>query len=758
MRLFIAEKPKAGQAIASCLSGRAENKRTHIVVGNSVVSWCFGHLLELKDAKEYDDKFSSWSADLLPIFPEKMVVRPPLNKDGDYKRKQIALLRSLIKDATEVVNAGDDDREGHLLVMQVLEHLGYRGPVKRMRFSGFDQAGVRKALAGMEDNRKFATLLESGKARSEADWLVGINLTRAFTSAFRKHGSDRLVTVGRVQTPTLAMVVERDLLIENFIPTEYYEPKILVEKDGIQFAMSWIPPSKDAGFDADGRLIDPELAKRAALPKSVTEVFVKDVKTTAKREGPPALFRLATIQGACSAKLGLDASVTLKVIQDLYEKHQILSYPRTSCSHLEESFHAESEDLFNSIRGLVDPSVAAFIDKADFSLRSSAFNDKKVEAHHAIIPVRPPAGASRDRLSEVERNVFEMVVERFLCHFYPDHEYNSTHVIANHSSGREFEARGKVPTQMGWRQVVAGVEDDVDNAEGDGEEGAPLPVMANGDSLAVLKSGIERKKTRPPKRYTSGSLMLDLENVHRVVERRAKLHGEAAVLKLKPIIAKLKSVAGIGTDATRAKMVDGLISHSYLEKKKSHLISTPLGREVIRNLPEQIASPVMTALFEQALGSIVDGSLTRDQFMAQQQKWIVGALDFAMTKPMKVSPHKNEKYKKKTGEKVADDNAKACTVCSVGVMRERKGAKGPFLGCSKYPECKHTEQISAGNNEKGNVSDSSSGLDGAAKLCSACGGVMRLRNSAKGQFYGCSKYPVCKHTEKAVAVNDVDDR
>lgn len=694
MRLFIAEKPSIARAIADNLPGQKTRRDGYIQAGEDVVTWCIGHLMELQDPDEYDEAFKQWSLERLPIFPETLKFRP---KNDPGLKKQISVIKSFLDRAYVVINAGDNDREGHLLVMLVLEHLKCKSKVQRLLISSPDNVSVKKALADLRPNDEYATLLESGKARAFADWLVGMNLSRAFTKAFGRDGSDRLVTVGRVQTPTLAMVVERDLLIENFVSKDFYVPVVKLDKDGQSFYARWIKVG-DRGFDEEGRLVDLEIAKRAVVPKRYDTMQVESVEKEQKKENPPTLFRLATLTAACSVRLGMTADQTLEVAQALYEKHRLTTYPRTDCSYLPDAHHAEAPEVFASIKGAY-PDVEGLIERADFSLKTSSFNDSKVSAHHAIIPSRatPEAIAA---LTERERAVYDMIVRRYLSHFYPPHIYDQTIIIAVDPDGRRYQATGKVTVSKGWLVVEQA---DVDEDKGEDEEGqAGLPAVSEGEDLKILERGLEQKKTSPPKRYTDATLILDMENVHRVVERRMKHAGEAALERLKPLIARLKEVAGIGTDATRANLVKGLVDKGYLERKKRQIVSTPLGREVIRNVPDKIKSPIMTALFEQVLDSIVKGDMTTDRFLGEQRKWIQDAIEHARNTKMVVTPYKREQRAggapKKAGKPAAaPEGAKKCPNCASGhlVKRERKGKPGEFfLGCNQFPTCKTIENMS----------------------------------------------------------------
>lgn len=690
-RLFVAEKPSVAKAIAEGLPGSVSRHDGYFAVGNDVVSWCFGHLLELKDAYEYREDWKSWSIDTLPIFPDALQLKP---RNDPGARKQIAAIKSLSSQVDLVVNAGDPDREGHLLVMEVLEHVHCKKPVKRLWLKAVDSASVKKALGGLTDNRLLDGLLASGRARSQADWLVGINLSRCYTKAFNRDGSARLVTVGRVQSPVLAMVVERDLLVESFVAKPFYVPRILLEKqDGLFWAV-WVALSNE-GLDQEGRLIDKDIAKQALPANEHNDVVVITADSEIKEEGAPKLFSLGTLQAFASNKYGFAADKTLELAQSLYDKHKLLSYPRSDCNFLPESQHAEAPKVIASLAGCL-PALSQIIAKTDTSIVSKAFDDKKVTAHHAIIPVvADPAAVAA--LSADEMKLYEMVVRRYLSHFYPPFVYEATVIVVADPDGKHFRATGRIPIKDGWRVAE---EADVDlDADEEAEANQGLPKVVVGERLSISQRTVDVRKTTKPRRYTDGTLVLDMTNVHRVIERRLKASGNTASEKLIEIMKRLKECAGIGTEATRGNMIKGLVEKEYLTRKGKNLISTELGREVIKNLPEKIKSPIMTALFEQALDAIAEGKMEPERFLDGQKRWIVSAIEHAKSFKMDVAPYVREAgsggSKSAPKQSAKPKDATACPKCGKGWMKQRESKQRPgdiFFGCSAFPECKHTEK------------------------------------------------------------------
>lgn len=704
MRVFIAEKPSLAKAIAHVLPGQAVTKGGYIEVGDDIVTWCFGHLMRLADAVEYDQKFRFWSFRDLPILPEEFMVLPN-DTDAGYL-KQIKLIEKLVRNCDEVVHAGDADREGHLLVQWVLNHIGCRKPVKRLWLSANDPVSVKRALGSMKPNSEYTSLFDSGECRSFADWMVGINLSRAYTLAFKNNGSDQMISVGRVQSPTLALIVERDRTIEGFKPRDYFIPWINLEHQNHRFRAKWLP-GDHPDLNSDGQLTCSDAAAEILADCDTAEVV--SAKVEQKKEAAPLPYRLATLQAACSSRYGMTAERALEVVQSLYEKHKLVSYPRSDCNYLPESQHDEAPEILKAISFRYSE-VKALVHGADPSIKSRAFNDKKVTAHHGIIPTRGHQTTAAD-LTEDEVRVYDLIVRAYLAQFYPPHEYEATRI--DFRSGDEvFRATGRVTTRTGWRDVMSSDVDEDDGKQHE-EEMQCLPRLDTGEVLSVADTTVEKKTTKPPAYYTDGSLLLDMENIHRVVQRRARLEGPEAVARTAKIVAQLKEVAGIGTDATRARILKILVERKYITRKGKTLRSTPLGREVTDALPPRVKSPEMTALFEQALDEIRLGTMSRGQFLSVQRDWVGKACMEAKDKKLVLTPFKKEVPAK------GNTNAKrASKKVDVGV--EKKSVKEPSR------ESLH-EKPKAGMN------------------CPACGvGKMMLRGPSGKEFLGCNRFPDCK--------------
>ncbi len=592
MRLFIAEKPSLGKAIAQFLPGAGSMKssKTHIECGDDVVTWCFGHLLEQAPPEEYDEAYKNWSFDTLPIIPPQWKL---LEKDS--AKDQIKAIKGLLAKASSVVNAGDPDREGQLLVDELLEHLGNKKPVKRIWLAALDEGSVRKALANLKDNSEFRTLKDSAEARSRGDWLVGMNMSRAFTLAGRRsNNAIKILSVGRVQTPTLALVVNRDLAIEKFTPKPFYGVKLAAQA-AMPFSANW-KPSDEVAKDEAGRVLDMAVAKAVADKVKGQTAVVESYEATDKKQAAPLPYCLSTLQAAANKKFGMSAQDVLNIAQKLYEA-KVTTYPRTDCSYLPESQFTDAANVLRALRGYDD-----LVAKADASLRSAAWNDAKVTAHHAIVPT-----GIHVELSGNEALIFDLIVRAFIAQFLPAYTYRQTNITLS-CAGEKFTASGKTPLNAGWRAAY-GVEDEEDKEKDGEDQSQTLPSLSRGETVQVLSADVISKMTTPPPRYTEGTLIQAMTNIHQFVE-------EPEFKK------RLKETAGIGTEATRASIIETLKNRGFVAVKGKQLISTQLGRALVAILPPAVKNPGLTGMFEQALDAIVTGEITADQFIEKQVDFV----------------------------------------------------------------------------------------------------------------------------------------
>ena len=424
MRLFIAEKPSVAKAIAGELGATGKGDG-FIECGTDKVTWCFGHMLEQADPDEYtpDDVPRGqsgkkvWRVDELPIIPESWILKPK-----DDAKKQLAVIGKLLKEAKEIVNAGDPDREGQLLVDEVLEHFRNSKPVRRFWVSAQDSVSVKRGLAALKENTTYAGWADAARGRQRADWLIGMNLSRAYTLRAQRGGSRALLTVGRVQTPTLALVVARDREIEAFKAVPYHTIRAVVQHAGGSFAAAWKAKEDQAGLDSEGRLVDTAVADALVAAVKGQPGTIAAYKQEAKKQNQPLAFALSDITALASAKFGYSAEDVLNTCQALYETHKLTSYPRTDCAYLPESQHADAPRVLEAVKH-VNPELAGLVDAADPRIKSKTWDDSKITAHHGIVPTMQKG--SKAGLSERERNIYELIVRAYLAQFYPLHDFVS---------------------------------------------------------------------------------------------------------------------------------------------------------------------------------------------------------------------------------------------------------------------------------------------------------------------------------------------
>ena len=609
MRLFIAEKPSVAKAIVAELGCVTRGDGFITCKDGSIVTWCFGHLLEQAEPDAYlpDDvprtkKGSKvWRFEDLPIYPKNWKLLP---KNDKGVKKQLATIGKLLKKASLVVHAGDPDREGQLLVDEVLEHFRYTGRVQRFWVSAQDSASIRKGLTNLRDNETFDGMRLAALGRSRADWLLGMNLSRAYTLARQAQGKKELIAVGRVQTSTLALVAKRDVAIRDFKPVPYFVIKARLG-GGKPFTAVWEPEESQAGIDEQKRLVDRCIA--AALQqrlKAVGQATVVRCSRTPKKIAQPKAFSLADIQLGASNQFGFSAEKTLNLCQSLYETHKATSYPRTDCSFLPESQYADAKNVLAAIAKTMPP-LAGLVAKCDCSIQSPTWNDKKITAHHGIIPTQQAADGSK--FSDDERKIYRLIAERYLSNFLPAHEYLACSIELRIATER-FSAKGRLVTKPGWKVVTSAA--DEDKAD---DEGQALPELKSGLQLPVSGIDCEEERTKPPAAFTEGTLIRAMENIHQAVnDPQSKKF--------------LKEGDGIGTPATRAAIIAELKRKKYLEVKGKKIVATELGLHLLQVVPDVMKNPVLTALFERILREVEAGNVPLDVFIEKQKQLVINEL------------------------------------------------------------------------------------------------------------------------------------
>ncbi|WP_201491265.1 MULTISPECIES: DNA topoisomerase III [Pseudomonas] len=670
MRLFLCEKPSQGKDIGRILG--ATQRGEGCLNGSGVtITWCIGHLVEAAAPEVYDAALKRWSLEQLPIIPQQWRVEVKPKTATQFK-----VVKALLAKATHLVIATDADREGELIAREIIDLCGYRGPIERLWLSALNDASIRTALGKLRPSSDTLPMYYSALARSRADWLVGMNLSRLFTLLGRQAGYDGVLSVGRVQTPTLKLVVDRDREIAAFKSVPFWAIDVSLSAEGQAFAAQWVAP--DDCTDDAGRCLQQPVAQQAAQQiRAAGSAQVVSVGTERVREGPPLLFDLSTLQEVCSRQVGLDVQETLQIAQALYETHKATTYPRSDSGYLPESMFAEVPIVLDSLLN-TDPSLRPIMGQLDRSQRSRAWNDGKVTAHHGIIPTLEPANLSA--LSEKELAVYRLIRAHYLAQFLPHHEFDRT--VAEFSCGQQMlAATGKQVVIKGWRLVLVEPQADED---GDAAARSQVqPPLREGLACQVAEVEIKALKTMPPKPYTQGELVKSMKGVARfVTDPRLK--------------QKLKDTTGIGTEATRANIISVLIARGYIVKKGRSIRASDAAFTLIDAVPAAIADPGTTAVWEQALDMIEAGQLTLDVFLSKQAAWIsqLIAQYGCVSLSIKLS------------------HGPACPQCGAAT-RQRTGKSGPFWSCSRYPDCKGTLPVESGTPKRGASRSRSSGRKGA---------------------------------------------
>ena len=596
MQLYLCEKPSQAKDIAAVLGATRRGDGCWLGPGITV-TWCIGHLLETAPPDAYDARYKRWVLADLPIVPAqwKMTVKP--KTASQYKA-----VKRLLGEAKELVIATDADREGEMIARELVEHCRYRGPIRRLWLSALDEASIRKALAALKPGGETFNLYHSALGRSRADWLIGMNMSRLFTLLGRQSGYQGVLPVGRVQTPTLRLVVDRDRSIANFVPVAYWAIDVQLSHDGTAFTAQW-RADPDACDDQE-RCLNQALARDAAqaMSNAATARTLK-VRTERLREAAPLPFDLGTLQEVCSKKLGLGAQETLDIAQSLYETYKLITYPRSDCGFLPLSQHSEAPAILAAL-AQADPSLAPLREHLQAQRKSRAWNDAKVSAHHGIIPTA--AARNLDKLAGKQRAVYTLIRARYLAQFLPNHEYDRTQADFD-CAGQALRAVGKQIVEPGWKRALP---EALAPARGR-ETPAPqvLPALAEGRDCAVDEVKPKDLWTQPPKPFTEGDLIKAMKNVAKLVED--------------PLLKqKLKDTTGIGTEATRASIIQGLLDRGYLVKNGKALSATPAAFSLIDAVPRAIADPGTTAIWEQALDMVQSGEMSLEEFVTRQAAWM----------------------------------------------------------------------------------------------------------------------------------------
>tara|TARA_R110000764_G_scaffold70680_4_gene145999 strand:+ start:1998 stop:3953 length:1956 start_codon:yes stop_codon:yes gene_type:complete len=595
LKLYIAEKPSLGRAIAAALPKPQKNHQGYIALANGdVVSWCIGHILEQANPENYDPAFKKWQMAHLPIVPEQWQLKPKTQT-----RAQLTVLRKLVKQADAIIHAGDPDREGQLLVDEVIDFLKVpaqkKQNIQRLLISDLNLPAVKRSLANLQSNQLYMPLSISALARSRADWLYGINLTRAYTLQGQKAGFNSVLSVGRVQTPLLGLVVRRQQEISNFIAKNFYDVHAHLQTDSqAKFIAKWQPSDACQPYmDEEGRVLNKALAENVVSRINNQTAVVSEVDEQQKKQAAPLPYNLSSLQIDAAKIYSLNAKLVLDVCQALYEKHKLITYPRSDCRYLPKEHHAQAKGIIAMLAN-ADETYAKFAQGADSSLKSKAWNNAKVTAHHAIIPTEK--SANKLTLNPFEKKIYFLIVRQYLAQFYPVYQYNQSRISVLIAGGK-FSANAKTPIAQGWKvlfQRTKSKSNKVDQSDENTEcqlTHQSLPKLVKGEQLQCLHGELISRMTQAPKQFTDASLLSAMTGIARYVS-------DNTIKKM------LRETDGLGTEATRAGIIDLLFKRGYLERKGKNIHATAIGVSLINALPMAATLPDMTAHWEATLTNI----------------------------------------------------------------------------------------------------------------------------------------------------------
>ena len=682
--LVLAEKPSVARDIARVLG--CSKKLNGAIEGNRyVVTWALGHLVTLADPEEYDKKYKEWKLEDLPMMPKKMELVVIKQTAKQYHAVKTQLYR---KDVNEIIIATDAGREGELVARWILEKSGCRKPIKRLWISSVTDKAIKAGFSSLKDGREYDTLYSAAWARAEADWLVGINATRALTCKYNAQ-----LSCGRVQTPTLAMIEKREEEIRSFKPETYYGINLMAE--GIRF--TWQDKKSGSARSFSKERIETLKQKMQGAP-----LFIKEVEKKAKKTYAPALYDLTELQRDANKKFGFSAKETLNIMQRLYENHKILTYPRTDSRYLSSDVVGTLKERLKACAVGPYKKMAGSLSMKPVNANKSFVDDKKVSDHHAIIPTEQ--FVQLDHLTNEERKIYDLVVRRFLAVLYPPFEYEQTTVKAG-CGEEEFFAKGKIILKEGWKEAYEGNWSDEEDDEQKGESALreqKLPNLEKGMQFSDnIRIEIVTGTTRPPAHFNEATLLSAMENPVRYMESR-----DAKTVKT------LGETGGLGTVATRADIIDKLFHSFLMEKRGKEIFITSKGRQLLKLVPEDLKKPELTADWENKLSKIAEGKLKDKVFLSEIRIYAQ-----ELTKEIKTGDG-TFRHDNLTNTK--------CPVCGKRMLAVN-GKNSKLLVCQDR-ECGHRETISRTSNAR----------------CPKCHKKMELYVKGKEDTFTCS----CGYKEK----------
>ena len=633
--LVLAEKPSVGRDLAKVLKCN-QNKGSYIEGNKYIVTWAMGHLVGLLDPEGYDDKYKQWKMETLPMLPKYMKLTVLKKTGKQYNEVKKQLLR---KDVSDIVIATDSGREGELVARWILEKSGVKKPLKRLWISSQTNKAILEGFKNLKDAKEYDNLYKAAVCRAEADWLVGLNVTRALTCKYNAQ-----LSAGRVQSPTLAMIVNREEEIRNFKPVDYWT----LNAEGNGFALTWVSnKGNNSTFKED--VADSILNKCKGQNGEVTEV-----KKTTKKKYSPALYDLTELQRDANKIWGYSAKQTLNIMQRLYENHKVLTYPRTDSRYVTSDIVATIPERLKAVSFGEYRAAAESLLKSGVKANKNYVDNSKVSDHHAIIPTEEKGSLAN--LSTEEKHIYDLVVKRFLSVLMPAYEYEQTTVVVN-IAGETFTAKGNITKSKGWKRLYDNLKDEEDSQE--------LPELKSGDKITVASVNKVKKQTTPPARFNEATLLSAMESRQKYVN----LGKDAA--------KTLNETGGLGTVATRADIIEKLFNSFVIEKKGKDIYPTSKGKQLIDLVPEDLKSPLLTAKWESQLDNIAKGKANDKKFVSDMKAYATKLVEDVKGGTAKFH-HDNV-----TGSK--------CPNCGKYLL-EVKGKNGRMLVCQDR-ECGYRENL-----------------------------------------------------------------
>ncbi|MDU3546982.1 MAG: DNA topoisomerase III [Clostridium sp.] len=683
--LVLAEKPSVGRDIAKVLKSN-QNKGSYIEGNKYVITWALGHLVGLQDPEGYDEKYKTWSIETLPMLPKYMKLTVLKKTSKQFYEVKKLLNRN---DIEEIVIATDAGREGELVARWIIEKAGVKKPIKRLWISSQTDKAILDGFKNLKPGSQYENLYKAAVCRAEADWIVGLNATRALTCKYNAQ-----LSAGRVQSPTLAMIVDREDEIKNFKPKDFYT--ISAKANGI--SLQWV--NKDNNL----RIFNEEAANKILNNLKGHDAKIISITETPKKKFSPALYDLTELQRDANKIWGYSAKQTLSIMQRLYENHKILTYPRTDSRYISTDVVSTIPERLKAISIGEYRMASSEILKGKINVSKSFVDNSKVSDHHAIIPTEQKPNLSN--LSSEERHIYDLVVKRFLSVLMPPFEYIQTNIKAEINK-EIFIAKGQVIKSKGWKALYDKEIID-DNSKEDDLKDQVLPKLNNGDLLKINSVDLSKGQTKPPARFNEGTLLSAMENPQKYISVD------------KDSAKTLNETGGLGTVATRADIIEKLFNSFVIEKKGKEIIPTSKGRQLIDLVPKELKSPLLTAKWEKKLDGISKGKEDSNLFIKEMRNYAVALIESI----------------KGTDSKFIHDNktGKKCPNCGKYLL-EVKGKNGVMNVCQDR-ECGYRESVSRNTNAR----------------CPECKKKLELRGHGEGQIYVCPNTN-CTFREKASVFN-----